>query len=102
MTKIFKIIPHVLIVLALIFIVIEILDWYNPYMNFLGLSISTILLIAFCLLSLVQSARMIFCEQKLSDVQYKKVKTDKRNRAGSNKVQPGTQYQLKAAQRDIV
>ncbi len=91
-----------LIVLALIFIVIEILDWYNPYMNFLGLSISTILLIAFCLLSLVQSARMIFCEQKLSEVQYKKVKTDKRNRAGSNKVQPGTQYQLKAAQRDIV
>lgn len=91
-----------LIVLALIFIVIEILDWYNPYMNFLGLSISTILLIAFCLLSLVQSARMIFCEQKLSEVQYKKVKTDKRNRAGSNKVQPETQYQLKAAQRDIV
>ena len=88
--------------LALIFIVIEVLDWYNPYMNFLGLSISTILLIAFCLLSLVQSARMIFCEQKLSEVQYKKVKTDKRNRAGSNKVQPETQYQLKAAQRDIV
>ena len=51
MTKIFRIIPHTLIVLALIFIVIEVLDWYNPYMNFLGLSISTILLIAFCLLS---------------------------------------------------
>lgn len=102
MTKIFRIIPHTLIVLALIFIVIEVLDWYNPYMNFLGLSISTVLMIAFCLLSLVQSARMIFCKQKLSEVQYKKVKMDKRNRAGSKKAQPETQYQLKAAQRDIV
>ena len=34
MKKILKILPHTLIVLALIFIVIEILDWYNPYMNF--------------------------------------------------------------------
>ena len=34
MKKILKILPHTLIVLALIFIVIEILNWYNPYMNF--------------------------------------------------------------------
>lgn len=59
MTKIFKILPHMLIVLALIFIVIEVLDWYNPYMNFLGLNVSTILMIIFCFLSLVQSARLL-------------------------------------------
>ncbi len=68
MKKILKILPHTLIVLALIFIVIEILDWYNPYMNFLGLNVSTVLMIAFCLLSLLQSAVMIFCEPKLSDL----------------------------------
>ena len=51
MKKILKILPHTLIVLALIFIVIEILDWYNPYMNFLGLNVSTVLMIAFCLLN---------------------------------------------------
>ena len=62
MAKIFKILPHMLIVLALAFVVIEILDWYNPYMNFLGLHVSSILMIVFCLLSLVQSARMIFWE----------------------------------------
>lgn len=63
MAKIFKILPHMLIVLALIFVVIEILDWYNPYMNFLGLHVSSILMIVFCLLSLVQSALMIFWKE---------------------------------------
>ena len=72
MKKILKILPHTLIVLALIFIVIEILDWYNPYMNFLGLKKSTVLMIAFCLLSLLQSAVMIFCVPKVSDKKKKK------------------------------
>ena len=54
-----------LIVLALTFIVMKVLDWYNPYMNFLGLNVSTILMIMFCLLSLVQSARMIFLRTKI-------------------------------------
>ena len=91
-----------LIVLALIFIVIEVLDWYNPYRNFLGLNVSTILMIAFCLHSLVQSARMIFCERKLSELLHKKAKTDKKSRATSKKAQSETQYLLKATQRNIV
>lgn len=66
-------------------IVFEVLDWYNPYMNFLELNISTILMIIFCFLSLVQSARMIFCERKLSELSYKKEKTDKKNRVRSKK-----------------
>ncbi len=90
MTKIFKVLPHMLIVLALTFIVMKVLDWYNPYMNFLGLNVSTILMIMFCLLSLVQSARMIFCERKLSELPHKKEKMDKKNHAGSKKVQQET------------
>ncbi len=35
------------IILSLLFFVFEILDWYNPYMNFLGLKVSTGLMIAF-------------------------------------------------------
>ena len=102
MAKIFKVIPHMLIVLALIFIVIEILDWYNPYMNFLGLNVSSILMIVFCLLSLVQSARMILCEQKLSELLHKKDKTDKKSRSRSKKAQLEAQYSLKAIQQNIV
>lgn len=78
MAKIFKILPHMLIVLALVFVVIEILDWYNPYMNFLGLHVSSILMIVFCLLSLVQSALMIFCERKLWEFLHTKGKTDQK------------------------
>ena len=48
MKKILKILPHTLIVLALIFIVIEILDWYNPYMDFLGHAGAVLSLLCFC------------------------------------------------------
>ncbi|XOQ45105.1 MAG: hypothetical protein ACFWTN_11770 [Clostridium sp.] len=102
MTKIFKVLPHMLIVLALVFIVIEVLDWYNPYMNFLGLNVSTILMIIFCLLSLVQSARMIFCERKLSELLHKKVKADKKSRVTSKTAQSKNQYSLKATQQNVV
>lgn len=102
MAKIFKVLPHLLIVLALIFIVIEILDWYNPYMNFLGLNVSAILMIIFCVLSLLQSARMIFCEGKLSELLHKKVKTDRKSRAASKKAQSETEYPRKATRQNIV
>lgn len=65
MSKIFRILPHLLIVLALVFLAMVILDWYNPYMSFLGLPVSTILMVVFCYLSVVLSARMIVCERKL-------------------------------------
>ncbi len=60
MKNLWKMVPHLLIVLSLTVLGFLILDWYNPYMNFLGLWISTILIITFCLLSLMQSARTIF------------------------------------------
>ena len=102
MTKIFRVLPHMLIVLALIFIVIEILDWYNPYMNFLGLNVSSALLIVFCLLSLAQSGRMIFCERKLWELRHKKGKTGKKGRTASEKEGAEYQYSLKATQQNVV
>ena len=56
MIRCLSLLAHGGIILSLLFFVFEILDWYNPYMNFLGLKVSTGLMIAFCLLTLVQSA----------------------------------------------
>ena len=56
MIRCLSLLAHGGIILSLLFFDFEILDWYNPYMNFLGLKVSTGLMIAFCLLTLVQSA----------------------------------------------
>ena len=56
MIRCLSLLAHGGIILSLLFFVFEILDWYNPYMNFLGLKVSTGLMIAFSLLTLVQSA----------------------------------------------
>ena len=102
MTKLFKVFPHMLIVLALVFVVIEVLDWYNPYMNFLGLNISTILLIVFCLLSLAQSARMIFCERKLSELLHNKAKKEKDSHIKEKETKAEMQYTLNVDQQNTV
>lgn len=101
MMKLFKILPHMLIVLALIFIAVEVLDWYNPYMNFLGLTVSNILIIAFCLLSLAQSFRMIFCEQKLSNFLHKNKKVKKQH-SRSKKIPPKNHDPLEATPRNSI
>ena len=51
-----EILVHICVALSIACISFKFLDWYNPYMNFLGLKVSTGLMIAFCLLTLVQSA----------------------------------------------
>ena len=48
MIRCLSLLAHGGIILSLLFFVFEILDWYNPYMNFLGLKVSTGLMIAFC------------------------------------------------------
>ena len=53
MIRCLSLLAHGGIILSLLFFVFEILDWY---MNFLGLKVSAGLMIAFCLLTLVQSA----------------------------------------------
>ena len=41
MIRCLSLLAHGGIILSLLFFVFEILDWYNPYMNFLGLKVST-------------------------------------------------------------
>lgn len=55
MKKLRGILPHLVIILAGIFLVFLILDQYNPTMEFVGNPISSILLALFCLLSIVAS-----------------------------------------------
>lgn len=102
MTKVFKILSHLLIVLALVFITIEILDWYNPYMNFLGLHISTILMIVFCFLSLLQSVRMISCKERLWTSTEKKTKRGSNETSGLNKNLPTAKYLPTPNTRNII
>lgn len=53
MKKLRGILPHLVIILAGIFLVFLILDQYNPTMEFVGNPISSILLALFCLLSII-------------------------------------------------
>ena len=87
-----RILAHGCVICGMVIVTFQILDWYNPYMNFLGLNVSTVLMIAFCLLSLLQSAVMIFCEPKLSDL-FPKRKIEKRHHLKSSKTHPHVQYQ---------
>ena len=53
--KFYSIVPHAIIVLALVFLAFIVLDWYNPLMGFLSTPSSTVLLIALCVLSSLSS-----------------------------------------------
>lgn len=35
---------HILIILNFIILILEVLDWFNPYMNFIGNSVSLIVI----------------------------------------------------------
>lgn len=50
-----KILPHIVIVLAAMFITFWILDQLNPIMNFINNSISNVLLLVFSIASLVNA-----------------------------------------------
>lgn len=65
MAKLFQVTAHCSIILALCMAAFEVLDWFNPYMNFLGLPISTGLLAVFCLVAVMQAVRLLYCESKL-------------------------------------
>lgn len=48
-----KLIAHLVIILSLCFLAFSVLDWYNPMMNFSGNVISSKLLPALCIGSIV-------------------------------------------------
>lgn len=59
-----NILPHIIIILAGIFIVFLILDNYNPTMNFINNNISIKLLWVFCILSIVNSVFLVISNRK--------------------------------------
>lgn len=59
-----KILPHIVIVLAAMFITFWILDQLNPVMNFINNSISNALLLLFSILSLVNGILAIVWYRK--------------------------------------
>lgn len=54
-----KLLPHALFILAVMFIVLNILDSYNPAMGFLTSSLSKWLLVIFCVTAALGAISMI-------------------------------------------
>ena len=61
--RIIRILPHINIILSLVFITLMILDWFNPYMGFLSNSISFKVLIFFGIVSIINSIILIILEK---------------------------------------
>jgi hypothetical protein len=66
MTIMKSIFPHIMIVLAGIFITFLVLDGYNPTMNFINNAVSLKVLWAFCILTIVNSVMIIRSNRKIS------------------------------------
>ena len=64
MNRFGKILPHITIILAGMFIVFWILDVLNPTMNFINRKISNKLLLIFCILAIVTSIMNVYYERK--------------------------------------
>lgn len=64
MKRLKAILPHVCIVLSLMFIVLLVLDDYNPMMNFLTNPISTFLLALLCLTGILTSILFLWDRRK--------------------------------------
>lgn len=67
-----NVLPHIVIILAGIFIVFQILDSYNPTMNFVDNSISIKLFYAFCVLSILSAARQVALNRKVWKIEHSK------------------------------
>lgn len=65
MKRMIRVLPHITIILSLMFIVFWILDQYNPLMNFVNSRISNILLLVFCILSLLTSIVTVILDRKI-------------------------------------
>ena len=55
MTKLTKLLSHLIVILSLMFVVFLILDQFNPMMNFIDNPISRWLLLGLCLCGITQS-----------------------------------------------
>jgi hypothetical protein len=59
-----RLIPHLCIVLSLLMLTFVILDNFNPGMDFVGNSFFKLLLVVFCLASLVAAGLLIAYDRK--------------------------------------
>jgi NADH:ubiquinone oxidoreductase subunit 2 (subunit N) len=67
MRKILSIIPHITIILSIMFITLWILDKYNPNMNFLDSKLSSILMLILFIMSIITSIIAVVWERKNDD-----------------------------------
>lgn len=66
MKHIIRILPHITIILSAMFITFWILDKYNPMMNFITSDLSNVLLLVFCISSLITAILTVALERKKS------------------------------------
>lgn len=59
-----RFLPHLVIIMGLIFLVFLILDRYNPTMDFTGNVISNYLLYGFCVAAIIQAGLAVYENQK--------------------------------------
>lgn len=59
MKYLIKLLPHLIIILSVVFMVFLILDEYNPTMNFISNEISEVMLWVLCIASVVNAIIMI-------------------------------------------
>ena len=64
MKRLSKILPHITIILAGMFIVFWILDILNPTMNFINRKISNKLLLAFCISAIITPKQADYNQRK--------------------------------------
>jgi hypothetical protein len=64
MKGLIRILPHITIILALMFIVFWILDLLNPNMNFINSGLSKLLLLIFSISSLVTAILTVYLDRK--------------------------------------
>lgn len=62
--KVLGLLPHLSIILALCFLAFTVLDWYNPLMAFTTNALSTKLMIAYCIVSILSSVSSLIARRK--------------------------------------
>lgn len=68
MRKILSVIPHITIILSIMFITLWTLDKYNPNMNFLDSKLSSILMLLLFIMSILTSILAAAWDRKLDNI----------------------------------
>jgi hypothetical protein len=66
--KLCKYLSHASVILALCFLTFTVLDWYNPLMAFTTNALSTKLLIAFCIVTILSSVGNLILARSQTDI----------------------------------